>query len=120
MLPDYWPAFAQFVAKPGQHFGEAEPSGPPCVRETSNLAAGAGAPVSSNAEEFRKRADECYSLSVLLRNPGHKSVALYLAAAWLELAQQVERREAARDRTITIATPPADPQPKDQPEDQIE
>ena len=77
--------------------------------------------MSSNAEEFRKRADECYSLSILLRNPGHKSVALYLAAAWLELAQQVERRDAARDRTtLTITTPPADSEPKDHPKDQIE
>ena len=80
--------------------------------------------MSSNAEEFRKRADECYRLSVQLQNPGHKSVAMYLAAAWLELAHQVERRDAARDRTIStippITTPPADPQPEDQPEDQIE
>jgi hypothetical protein len=37
---------------------------------------------------------------------------LYLAAAWVELAQQVERREAAGDRTIDCD--PADPQPKDQ------
>jgi hypothetical protein len=74
-----------------------------------------GAAVSSNAEEFRKRADECYRLSVQLRNPEHKSMALYLAAAWLELAQKGERQEAARDRTIpTTATLPADPQPKDQ------
>jgi hypothetical protein len=73
--------------------------------------------VSSNTEEFRKRADECYRLSVLLRNPEHKSLALYLAAAWLELAQKGERQEAERDRTIaTITSPPADPQPKDQTE----
>ena len=78
--------------------------------------------MSSNAEEFRKRADECYSLSILLRTPGHKSVALYLAAAWLELAQQVERREAAQDRTIpAITSPPPEPQPPEgQPEDQID
>jgi hypothetical protein len=78
----------------------------------SNLL-GAGAAVSSNAEEFRKRADECYRLSVQLRNPEHKSVALYLAAAWLELAQKAERQEAEHDRTIPTS-PPADPQPKDQ------
>jgi hypothetical protein len=77
--------------------------------------------VSSNAEEFRKRADECYRLSVQLPNPGHRSIALYLATAWLELAQQVERREAARDQTIpSMTTPRADPEPKDQPKDQIE
>ena len=69
--------------------------------------------MSSNVEEFRKRADECYRLSVQLRNPEHKSIALYLAAAWLELAHKAERQEAERDRTIPTS-PPADPQPKDQ------
>ena len=69
--------------------------------------------MSSNSEEFRKRADECYRLSVQLRNPEHKSVALYLAAAWLELAQNAERQEAERNRTIPTS-PSADPQPKDQ------
>jgi hypothetical protein len=64
--------------------------------------------VGSNAEEFRKRADECYRLSVSLRNPEHKSVALYLAAAWLELAQNAERQEAERDRTPSNDCDPAD------------
>ena len=68
--------------------------------------------MSSNAEEFRGRADACYRLSVQVQNPEHKALALYLAAAWLELAQQMERREAARDRTVDCD--PADPQPKDQ------
>ena len=68
--------------------------------------------MSSNAEEFRRRADECYRLSVQVQNPEHKALALYLAGAWVELAQQVERREAARDRAIDYD--PADPQPKDQ------
>src|SRR5262249_58338745 len=100
----------------------AEPSRTSRVRRPSNLTRGrGGARVSSNAEEFRKRADECYRLSVQLQNPGHKSIALYLAAAWLELAQHVERRDAARDQNIsTITTPPADPESKDQPKDQIE
>jgi hypothetical protein len=51
-------------------------------------------------------------LSVQVQNPEHKALALYLAGAWVELAQQVERREAAGDRTIDCD--PADPQPKDQ------
>jgi len=71
---------------------------------------GAGPAVSSNAEEFRRRADECYRLSVQVQNPEHRALALYLAAAWVELAQQVERREAAGDRTIDCdpADPPAE------------
>jgi hypothetical protein len=74
---------------------------------------GRGAAVSSNVEEFRKRADECYRLSIQLRNPEHKSLALFLAAAWLELAQKGERQEAGPDRTTpTITTPTADPQSK--------
>jgi hypothetical protein len=51
-------------------------------------------------------------LSVQVQNPGHKALALYLAGAWVELAQQVEQREAARDRASDYD--PADPQPKDQ------
>ena len=80
--------------------------------EAIPLGAGAGLAVSSNAEEFRRRADECYRLSVQVQNPEHKALALYLAGAWVELAQQVEQREAARDRASDYA--PADPQPKDQ------
>src|SRR5258705_13572391 len=76
------------------------------------ISLGAGLAVSSNAEEFRRRADECYRLSVQVQNPGHKALALYLAGAWVELAQQVERREAAGDRTIDCD--PADPPPKEQ------
>ena len=80
--------------------------------EAIPLGAGAGLAVSSNAEEFRRRADECYRLSVQVQNPEHKALALYLAGAWVELAQQVEPRESAGDRTIDCD--PADPQPKDQ------
>jgi hypothetical protein len=80
--------------------------------EAIPLGAGAGLAVSSNAEEFRRRADECYRLSVQVQNPEHKALALYLAGAWVELAPQVERREAAGDRAIDCD--PADPQPKDQ------
>ena len=80
--------------------------------EAIPLGAGAGLAVSSNAEEFRRRADECHRLSVQVQNPEHKALALYLAGAWVELAQQVERREAARDRASDYD--PADPQPKDQ------
>jgi hypothetical protein len=83
--------------------------------------------VGSNAEEFRKRADECYRLSVQLRTPEHRSVALYLAAGWLELAQRAEK--ATPDLTVPIATPPAAPDVTipttthpvaSQPKDQIE
>jgi hypothetical protein len=71
--------------------------------------------VGSNAEEFRKRADECYRLSVRVKDPEHKCLALYLAAAWLELAQRDERQQAAPALDVpTITTPPADPRPKDQ------
>jgi hypothetical protein len=112
MLPNYWPAFAQFVANPSQHFDGAEPSGKSRVRGARQFRWGTGLAVSSNAEEFRRRADECYRLSVQVQNPEHKALALYLAAAWVELAQQVERREVAGDRTIDCD--PADPQPKDQ------
>jgi len=70
--------------------------------------------VSASAEEFRNRADECYRLSVRLKDPEHRSFALFLATAWLALAQQVEQRQAASDATIsTIARPPTDSQPKD-------
>ena len=111
MLPDYWPAFAQFVANPSQHFDGRNHRANRAFAVRSNSAGGRAA-VSSNAEEFRRRADECYRLSVQVQNPDHKALALYLAAAWVELAQQVERREAARDRTVDCD--PADPQPKDQ------
>jgi hypothetical protein len=74
--------------------------------------------VSANAEDFRKHADECYRLSVRVQNPEHKTLALYLAAAWLELAQQAERKLAARGMTIPpITAPPGD---SSQPKDQIE
>jgi hypothetical protein len=74
-----------------------------------------GALVSASAEEFRSRADECYRLSVQLRDPEHKSFALFLATAWLALAQQAEQRHTAPNAmNSTIPTPPADSQPKDQ------
>jgi hypothetical protein len=70
--------------------------------------------VPASAEEFRNRADECYRLSVRLKDPEHRSFALFLATAWLALAQQVEQKQAGPDGTMsTIAPPPADAQPKD-------
>jgi len=67
--------------------------------------------VSPSAEDFRKRADECYRLSTRLRNPEHTSFALYLAAAWLALAEQAARKQAVIDSVIS--PPPPDDQPKD-------
>jgi len=109
MLPNYWPAFAQFVANPGQHLTGGT-IGQIARSRCEAIPLGAGPAVSSNAEEFRRRADECYRLSVQVQNPEHRALALYLAAAWVELAQQVERREAAGDRTIDCdpADPPAE------------
>jgi len=51
--------------------------------------------VSLSAEEFREHADECNRLSVRLTDPDHKSFALFLASAWLELAKQAGRKLAA-------------------------
>jgi hypothetical protein len=76
--------------------------------------------VTSNAEEFRKCADECYRLSVRLKNEEHKAFAVYLAGAWLALAEHAERKQAARNHTVSsLTTPDADPQSTDpaQPED---
>jgi hypothetical protein len=85
--------------------------------------AGRGASVSLRAEEFRKHADECYRLSVRLRDAEHRSFALFLATAWLALAKQAEQKAAAvPGGTIpTVPSPPTDPQPTDpQPKDQID
>jgi len=46
-----------------------------------------------------------------LRNPEHTSFALYLAAAWLALAEQAARKQAVIDSVIS--PPPPDDQPKD-------
>lgn len=76
--------------------------------------------MTSNAEEFRKCADECYRLSVRLKNEEHKAFAVYLAGAWLALAEHAERKQAARNHTVSsLTTPDADPQSTDpaQPED---
>ena len=77
--------------------------------------------MSSSAEEFRKRADECYRLSVGLKDPEHKSFALFLATMWLALAAQAEQKQAAPDAITSISPPtipplPTDPQAKDQTE----
>ena len=62
--------------------------------------------MSSKAEEFRKHADECRRLSAQLQKPEHKSLALYIADAWLKLAQEAERR---RDRTQSGTSADHDP-----------
>ena len=78
--------------------------------------------MSQSADEFRKHADECYRLSVRLRDAEHRSFALFLATAWLGLAKQAEQKAAIAGGTIpTIPSPPTDPQPTDpQPKDQID
>jgi hypothetical protein len=48
-----------------------------------------------------------------LRNPEHTSFALYLAGAWLALAEQAARKQAAVDASSAITLPPPDDQPKD-------
>ena len=57
--------------------------------------------MTSNAEEFRRCADECYRLSARLKSPEHKAFAVYLAGAWLALAEQAERK-ARRDVEVPL------------------
>lgn len=47
-----------------------------------------------SAEEFRRRADECYRLSTRLKYPEHRFFALNLASAWTELAERAEAKQA--------------------------
>jgi hypothetical protein len=54
-------------------------------------------------DEFRKRAEECFRLSTQLRLPEYRSFALDLAKAWIGLAEYEERKEAARNTTVTTA-----------------
>ena len=70
--------------------------------------------VTSSAEEFRQCADECYRLSVRLQNPEHKAFAVYLAGAWLGLAEQAERKQAAAEKAISTLALDTDAQPSDQ------
>ena len=66
------------------------------------------------AEEFRKCADECYRLSTRLKSPEHKAFALYLASAWLTLAEHADRRKATtavRPASDVMAASP--PRPTD-------
>lgn len=46
--------------------------------------------------EFRKRAQECYRLSTQLHQPEHRSFAIELAKAWIDLAEYSERKTAAQ------------------------
>jgi hypothetical protein len=57
------------------------------------------------AEEFRRRADECYRLSTQLKNPEHRSFALDLASAWTELAERAEAKRAAAELREAAAQP---------------
>jgi hypothetical protein len=50
-----------------------------------------GVCVAHSADDYRRNAEECFRLSAGLRDSAHKSFALFLANAWLELAQQAER-----------------------------
>jgi hypothetical protein len=76
----------------------------------------------SRAEAFRKCADECYRLSGRLKSPEHKAFAVYLAGAWLALAEQAERTQAVRDGMISTATFNTDDQAGDpgRPDEPIE
>ena len=42
-------------------------------------------------DRFRENAALCYRLAVRLRKPEHQQFARELAAAWIALAEQVER-----------------------------
>ena len=44
-----------------------------------------------SADDYRRNAEECFRLSAGLKDSAHKSFALFLANAWLELAEQAER-----------------------------
>jgi hypothetical protein len=48
-------------------------------------------------EEFRRRAQECYLLSTQLQHHEHRTFALDLAKAWIELAECDERKEHAQN-----------------------
>jgi hypothetical protein len=50
--------------------------------------------VAHSADDYRRNAEECFRLSAGLRDSAHKSFALFLANAWLELAEQAERNSA--------------------------
>jgi len=112
MLPEYCPVWAKLVAKSGQHAGNRNHRKRCAFRPSTNSRG--GLPVSSSAEEFQSRADECYRLSLRLRDPEHKSFALFLAAAWGGGAQAREGTDAANGTVPPIAPPAADPQPEDQ------
>ena len=68
-------------------------------------------------EEFRRRAQECYRLSMQLQHPEHRAFALDLAKAWIGLAEHEERKAAGigaereeplADDAILIIAPIAD------------
>jgi hypothetical protein len=46
-------------------------------------------------QKFRANAQECLRLAAQLKVPERKTLALKLAAAWLELADHVRRRDPA-------------------------
>jgi hypothetical protein len=56
-------------------------------------------------EEFRKRAQVCHRLSTQLQRPVHKSFALDLEKAWIELAEYEERKTAAQNAIARGETP---------------
>ena len=53
-------------------------------------------------EEFRKRAQQCHRLSTQLQHPVHRSFALDMEKAWIELAEYEERKAAAVLRAMAI------------------
>jgi hypothetical protein len=48
-------------------------------------------------KQFRKNAEECKRLALHIKIPEHKALAAEFAAAWLELAQAVEKRFTASE-----------------------
>ena len=54
--------------------------------------------------EFRRRAQECYCLSTRLHQSEHRSFALELARAWIDLAEDHERKTAAPTDPVSEAS----------------
>jgi hypothetical protein len=59
--------------------------------------------VAHSTDDYRRNAEECFRLSAGLRDSAHKSFALFLASAWLELAEQAERNPAPAADPIAVA-----------------
>jgi hypothetical protein len=68
---------------------------PPVARYASgNVMAGHGVvPCMRNSDQYRKFARECERLAQSASSPAHKAALKEMAAAWMSLAQEAERKE---------------------------